>query len=111
MQNLISTFKCQPGLNALALVVHVSSAARAPSINVCSLCTSIYVSGSRLTVNAAFGGCLAVAQGAAKRDSVTRVVQEARFHREAIDARELDSFDLEEEDPEDVDTDEVVLNP
>lgn len=62
------------------------------------------------TLRIAFGGCLAVAQGAAKRDSVVRIVKEARFHEDALAPRHVDAFEASTDD-EDKDTDEVQPNP
>lgn len=66
--------------------------------------------GMLTTLCIAFGGCLAVAQGAAKRDSVARIVNEARFHEEALAPRNVETFEASAED-EDKDTDEVQPNP
>jgi len=57
-----------------------------------------------------FGGCIAVAQGAAKRDSVTRMISEARFHEDALVERDDASLTVDD-DADDVDTDEVVSEP
>ena len=58
----------------------------------------------------AFGGCLAVAQGAAKRDSVTRIINEARFHEDALTSRNAETFEARTNE-DDEDTNEVVLTP
>jgi hypothetical protein len=57
-----------------------------------------------------FGGCLAVAQGAAKRDSVARIVNEARFHQDALVPRDVQTFEASTDD-DDKDTNEVQPNP
>lgn len=51
--------------------------------------------------------------GAAKRNSITRLVGEARFHEDAWLSRRANATALApvDEDAEDVDTDEVVLTP
>jgi len=57
-----------------------------------------------------FGGCLAVAQAATKRDCVTRVISEARFHEDALVPRDVEAVEAIEDD-DDLDTDEIVLEP
>jgi len=56
-------------------------------------------------VNEPFGGCLAVAQGAAKRDSVARLISEARFHEDAALSRDIQDSE-DSEDLEDIENDD-----
>ncbi|KZP31272.1 hypothetical protein FIBSPDRAFT_849775 [Athelia psychrophila] len=58
-----------------------------------------------------FGGCMAVAQaGTAKRSSVPRLINEARFHKHAIMARQARIL-LAHDGDDDLDTDEIVSVP
>lgn len=50
------------------------------------------------------------AGAANKRDSISRIVQEARFHEDALVERTPEPFTPEDEE-DDVDTDEVVSEP
>jgi len=57
-----------------------------------------------------FGGCIAVAQGGAKRNSVARMISEARFHEKALAPRNVETTEASADD-DDVDTDEIMLEP